>query len=371
MAWTNIDIATGTIIYAASALGSCSKALVYDRLGVTAEPPPDWLQKAYDEGNDNEQRVIDLLELQKVWRVVDKARLLEAGYTFGEWMEDRQKDYSDQVRVNAAVLPGIVVRSHLDGVVEMAVRPEGWTREVDYVGVQRVLEVKAFGDSYWEKWKKEGIFGFPGYMYQVAAQMKGTGLGCVFAVGHKDKDGVVFEVGVEYIDVLPVKWLTVIQKIKAIEDVIGDRIENLPCEKPLMYPCPFYKLHEPDEIPMVEDDTERRLVISLAEEYERHRVAEKHHKDQKQRAGAAIAEFFDGRGEAGGKVRVGHWQVSDVSYVTEGPIDPNKLTEAFPGIDLSKYRKPSYTVRYPKVTGASATEKEGVDSAEPGAETEE
>lgn len=347
MAWTWEH--DGKVYYTASALGYCSKGLLYDRLGVTPEPPPEWLQQAFDQGSENEQRIVEMAHDSLIWRSVDKEQLAADGYEFGVYMEDRDKDYSDQVRVLANVTPGIVVQSHLDGVVEMWAKPVGFTNSSD-LGDRRVLEVKAFGDSLWEKFYRHGIKAFPHYEYQVAAQMKGAGLPGLFVVGHKGSDGKVFEIKEQYLDELPVKWMDVIRKILAIEAVVEGRVENLACEKPLQYPCPYYKLHEPDEIPMVEDETERKLLISLAEEYERHRIAEKHHKDMKQRAGKAVAEFFDRRGEKGGKVRVGHWQVTDTVFMKEGAISADKLLETFPGFDVGKYRNSEYEVRYPTVT---------------------
>lgn len=346
----------GLVVYAASAVGNCSKALVYDRLGITQEPPPDWLQKAYDEGTSSENPILRSLEQQCVWALLNKDELTERGYEFGEYMEDRGKDYSDQVRVRAHVFPHVVVQAHLDGVGRMRSKPQGWTRETDELDHLRVVEVKAFGKTYWDRFIEKGLAGFPLYQWQMAVQMKGAGLPGLFVVGRKgETTGDIVEIKSEYVDELPVKWLDVIRKIGAIEAVVEGRVEDIACEQPLQYPCPFYKLHDGDagEVGTVEDDTERRLVISLAEEYERHRIAEKHEKDLKQRAGKSIAEFFDNRGEKGGKVKVGHWQVSDVVFERDGGWDEEAIRQAMPdSVQLDSLKKPKVEVRYPKVEKA-------------------
>lgn len=340
----------GLVVYSASSIGRCPVALYYDRMGVTGEPTPDWLQAKYDEGVTNENLILRILHDQKIWVLQDKDTLEGLGYRFGEWDEDRQVDYREQVRVEAPVLPGIVVRAHLDGIAALPEIPEGFVLEGVVAGQYRVVEVKAFGEDLWDKFKRHGLAGFPLYQWQLASQMKGAGLNtALFVVGHKGTDGRVFEIGIEYVNSLPIKWLDVIQKINGIEQMVGGG-DELACPKPLDYPCPYYKLHTEDEIPVVEDETERKLVISLAEEYERHRIAEKHHKDLKGIAGKAIAKFFDDRGEKGGKVKVGGYQVNDTVFEKEGNLSAEKLTAAMPGIDLSKYRNADYEVRYPTIT---------------------
>lgn len=354
MAYTRVDD-NGLVIYGASGLGACSQALLLDRLGVTGDPPPDWLAKAYSEGNDNEQIIVDMLRTTSVFHRVPNSVLEKEGYTFGEWDEDRGVDYSSQVRVEAKVIPGVVVRSHLDGIVELVKVPEGWTRDQDHDAKRFVLEVKAFGDSYWQTFQSKGLDGFPGYKLQVTAQMKGAGLPAIFCVGHKDKNGKVYEIKYEIVDDLPVKWMEVIGKINEVEKRIKDSTLDGPdCELPLMYPCPYWRLHDPDlkGVPVMLSDenselTERTLLISLGEEYERHKAAEKHHKELKTKAAQGVQEWFDGKGLAGEKVEVGYWEIEDYKQPMPGGLDEEKMVKD--GVEVEKYRKPGWTMRYPKV----------------------
>lgn len=365
MAYSKVEVAedgTETVVYGASGIGSCPVALYYDRSGVTPEPPPQWLQDAYDQGNDNEDTILEMLQQRTPFTLLDLGDLVGYGYQMGEYDEDRQVDYSRQVRVEAKVLPGVIVRAHLDGIAMLRVIPEGWTREQDTTDKRFIVEVKALGDTLWERWKKVGINIIPSYPWQVSAQMKGAGLPCVFVVGHKNKEGRVFEIDYRIIDEPPVKWMEVIKKIGKVEK--GDVDDG--CPLPLMYPCPYYPLHDPDAVAggsrelVVLDDTnttqtERTLLISLGEEYERHKAAEAHHKDLKSKAAANVAKWFDDHHMKGGVVKAGYWQITDIVQNKDGAIDFAKLFQMLPD-KITLPKKPKYEVRYPNVKKAEGND---------------
>ena len=184
------ELADGRVCYSASSIGYCSAALYRDRLGVTHEPPPENIRRAWAEGNDNESRIIELLQSQKVWKALDFERLHKAGFGFGEYDSDRGQDYSRQVRVERSIGERIVVRAHLDGIGEMVAVPPLW-KDFMSVGDLAIIEAKAFGDSYWETWMRnredKTLSAFPNYAWQVSVQMIASGLPCVFVVGKKDK----------------------------------------------------------------------------------------------------------------------------------------------------------------------------------------
>lgn len=347
MAYTRVDD-EGLVIYGASGLGACPVALYYDRQGVTAEAPPEWLQTAYNQGNDNEQVILSMLHTTvPAFRVLTPDECVDIGYQMGEYDEQRGVDYSQQVRVDAPVLPGVIVRAHLDGITKLETVPDGWTRDQDTVGKLFIVEAKALGDSLWTKWKSVGINVIASYPWQVSAQMKGAGLPCLFVVGHKDKNGRVFEIDYKFVDEPPVKWIDVIKKIKDIE---AEKVEE--CPLPLMYPCPYYPLHNPDNgkgnVVQLDDtntdSTERMLLISLGEEYERHKIAEAHHKDLKKKAAEEVAKWFDEHRMKGGTVKAGAWQITDTVQQRTGAPD----FDALPA-DIVIPKKPGYEVRYPTV----------------------
>lgn len=343
------------VVYGASGLGACPVALYYDRQGITGEPTPDWLQTAYNQGNDNERLILDMFESRSPFTLLTDEQCVEAGYRFGEWDTDRGVDYSAQVRVETQVLPGVVVRAHLDGIGRITVPDIGWTRKQDKTGDLFIVEVKALGDALWDAWKTKGIEIVKSYPWQVSAQMKGAGLPCVFVVGHKDKDGKVYEIDWKFVDELPVKWIDVIKKIGKVEK--GD-IEDTDCPVPFMYPCPYYPLHNPDlskgaaGIVVMNDENstqqERILFLSLAEEVERHRAAEKHHKELKERAQAACNEWLDKAEVKGMKLDIGPYIANDVVQERDGAIRADLLVAD--GIDVNKYKGGKYTVRYVTLT---------------------
>jgi hypothetical protein len=345
----------GVVVYGASGIGACPVALYYDRQGMTGEPFPERLMQAFSEGVDNEQLILDMLQEKAPFTLLEKPELEFAGYKFGVYDEDRKVDYSDQVRVEAPVLPGVIVRAHLDGVCELVKVPEGWTREQDTDGKRFIVEAKALGDALWEKWKKVGIDIIDHYPWQVSAQMKGAGLPCVFVVGHKDKTGKVFEIDYKILDELPVKWIEVIKKIKMVE---AGTIEDTDCPTPFMYPCPFFPLHNPlvqagktGMITLDDDNSDRQervLLLSLAEQLEEHRVKEKHHKEMKDNAQKAVNEWLDEHGFKGGTLSVGAYIVNDIVSDKPGAINGGLMEEA--GLDPDKYRGKGYTVRYATVT---------------------
>lgn len=359
MAYTKVEYgvnqetgeATETVVYGASGLGSCSVALYYDRQGVTPEPPPQWLQEAYNQGNENEGLILDMFQQATPFRLLDLGDVVGYGYSLGEYDEDRGVDYSNQVRVEAKVLPGVVVRAHLDGIAELTVPESGWIRDQDTTGKKFVVEVKALGDTLWQAWKARGINIISSYPWQVTAQMKGAGLPCIFVVGHKDKNGRVFEIDYKIIDEPPIKWMEVIKKIGAIEK---EQVED--CPLPMMYPCPYYPLHNPEntrkDVVVLDDtntdQTERLLLISLGEEYQRHLAAEKHHKELKAKASAEVAKWFDEHRMKGGTVKAGAWQITDIVQDKAGAIDFEKLMPMLGDVEVP--HKPRYEVRYPGVT---------------------
>lgn len=287
--------ADGVVYYSASSIGYCSGALYYDRLGVTHEPPPQAIQRAYDEGNDNESVILTLLDSQKVWKVLDRDRCAEAGFTFGEFHAGRGKDYSDQVRVEKQA-GGVKVRAHLDGIAECV--PEqlglGFAQ-----GELVVVEAKAFGDSYWSQWKSKGLAAFPVYEWQVSVQMHATGLPCVFVVGKKNKLGVVDFIETDIIMEPPIKWGKIVAKIARIENAVESNAKPT-CEEPLMYPCPFYTLHDKTPSDIVESAYQvepqsqlSKTLKTLVQRYEAHKKHEAEHKREAEAAREALLGYFD------------------------------------------------------------------------------
>lgn len=291
----------GTVIYSASSIGYCSAALYWDRLGVTHEAPPENIRKAWAEGNDNEQRIIDMLASQKVFRPLNYDMLVAEGYTFGEYMPERNQDYSKQVRVEKRA-GNVIIRAHLDGIGRVTV-PAGLDNGWDF-GQKAVIEAKAFGDSYWSKWQSGGLAAFPTYEWQCSIQMHGTGLPMVFVVGKKNKNGVVDFIETQLVTEPPISWGKIAAKVARIEKAVAEN--KVPaCEEPIMYPCPFYTRHQGPEVDAFGQPTSENLEFIvegqrattlkiLVERYEAHKKHEAEHKREADVAKETILSYFTG-----------------------------------------------------------------------------
>lgn len=359
------DDGRNLVYYAASSIGFCPKALFYDRQGITHEPTPQWMQERYDAGTDNEAAILEMLYRDKPrWAYYNQQEKASRGFRFGEYMEDRGKDYSDQIQVSVPIGSNVIVQGHMDELAYF------WLAGDPRQGEIRGVEAKFFGPSFWNIFKRKGLAGFPKYQWQVSVLMRGAGqvlglpyLPFLFVVGEKDDNGKLVGISIEQVDEPPIKWAQVIGKVMGIEKRVLDN--NPPdCDKPLMYPCPFYPYHD-EESGLEVDETKLFLLESLAAEYDRHGAIAKEHNAKKKAIAKEIQAFFDDefgvlvldpdkrdttKDENTGSrtVLTPNLKVTDVGYWGEGDVDATLLAKD--GIDAGKYRKPGYEVRYPKVT---------------------
>lgn len=370
MANSTWEDGNGDIFYTASSLGNCDAALYYDRLGVEGQPFPANMQKAMDESGGLETTILEMLESKLVWRRIGRSDLEAAGWKFGEYNAGRGVDYSDQVRVTATIraangddTPAIRVPSHLDSILSLDFAP------IDMVkrrGEQRMGEVKAFGDQYWAKFKKEGLAGFPGYQLQLSAQMIGAGerignrwMQALFIVGHKDGRGGVDEIVVEEVDTPPIPWGRVRSRILDIERAVDEKVVPV-CPEPVKYPCPFFQFHASATEPTGGlSESEQSLLDKAAAQYELGKVKEDEGKMIKAGAAAVLLELFDRVNKAAGdsvapldKLRGVSYQVTEVTSNRAGGIDDDKLGVLLKtaGITKADIQKPGTVSRYPKVT---------------------
>lgn len=274
-------------IYSASTLGECDVALAQRILGdVDPSDMPESLHVALEQGNINEPIILDMLLMGEYdhgeherdqWRVYDEVDFRSLGIETGEVMERESgtRDYTGQPRVWLPILKSAVIRSHLDAIAVQSLSSD--VGPVD--GGRRVVEVKAFGDSYWNQWKSRGLASFPGYALQLSAQMYGAGntvldradyMRALFIVGHKGEDGVVFEIDVQYVDEPPIAKGALVKKVLAVERIVKEYQASgvLPKCDEGRWPCPFYFTQEcsgkpPAEVVLIDDlelgDAARRL----------------------------------------------------------------------------------------------------------------
>lgn len=239
-------------VYRASAVGYCEWALLAARMGIQAAAPPDAMQKVFDEGHDNEARVLELFYAQNkyLWRPG----------LFQEGCELRIGD-------------SIIIRGHVDDIAMHA--PNSVL----------LIEAKAVGKSLWDQWTKacgdhpkgmsdaqihewavkgnqvfdslDGLW--HKYRDQVEVYMAATGASeCAFVVGRKpervegeDARGLVEEVRWVWLKPDPLRLARIKAKIATVEGRARGGVA-LPqeCEQQV-YPCPYYYLMHPQK-PKVE-----------------------------------------------------------------------------------------------------------------------
>lgn len=364
------ELPDGGIVYSASSLGYCSAALYYDRLGVTHEPPPANIAKAWTEGHDNEARILSILEDQRIWKVQDNDYAAAQGFTFGEYDEARQQDYSQQVRVEKRA-GGIVVRAHLDGIGTIDKYPPGYiSDEAIYAAIEAaegvvIVEAKAFGDAYWNTWRSGGLAKFPTYEWQVSVQMYGaqavTGrmLPCVFAVGKKDKDGIVQSVDARLVLTPPIPWGKIAAKIARVEKAVAEKAVP-DCEEPIMYPCPFFPMHKDTKVDIfgqnVDSNSNTAPEIKLegeaaksvdvfAERYMAHQDLMNNHKTEADMAKNNLLNYLQANGESAQPIVGEKFKVIPKPGGRKGNYDVDKIAKDYniPPEKLEMYRKAGST----------------------------
>lgn len=263
----NVYVEDGVVIYRASSLGNCIRSLVASRLEMEPMPHPEFLLKAFDEGNRNEPIILQHLN--------------DNGYTLENTGE------GEQLEVEIPIGTGIKIRCHPDGI--------GY-KDLD-VDQRRVIEAKAFGKTLWDKYHKTGIDSFPYYRMQVSIEMAGTGLPCLFVVGLKNVDeGMVCDQFVTtLIEKPPIGIGEIKLKVLQIEKW-AKKGELPPCDYD-QYPCQFYHLHDEDNDQggtVVDEDLEVDAILSV---YVKGQRLEKQGKELKKPAGEELLKIMETRGE--------------------------------------------------------------------------
>ena len=227
---------TGKPIYRMSSAGGCPRALSASRQGYPAEPAPEWLETAAEEGKWHEQRV--------------KGKLGEEGYNVFDEQREVRLEY-----------PTFTLLGHIDGTVMSYGRTEG-----------RLLEVKSMSQFEFDRWMREGFRGFHGYADQLTCYMEATGLKEALYIvknrssGYEDRRVIAEQ---------PSDINAIVAKLADIEDWLARMVE--PGAREGLYPAEFdpnslecrrceYKQHcapEPKEL----GSMEKADLESAAEEW--------------------------------------------------------------------------------------------------------
>lgn len=216
----------GMRVYRASSLGYSLEALVAPHLGFEPVNPPEFIQKAFDEGNRIEPLAIE--------------KLREMGWFIRTAQNEVNANGDYQIEVELEVIPGkVIVVGHLDGILHHPAEDS------------MVVEIKMMADQLWRAFKKHG-WDAPGlvqkYKWQASAYMLATGLAHYMVAWNKDTEEL------HIIDTYePFYTISdIAAKLAQAEEFIEQGLVPDGCDD---FPCPFYFLHPPkDEVARVEDD---------------------------------------------------------------------------------------------------------------------
>lgn len=246
-------VADGTLVFRASSFGACKKRLIAAGMEMEPAPPPQKMLEKFEEGIRNEDKILSSGTGQGhdvMWADVELGNDRTVGFSWTLRNPNVATDYQGvgkgirrgpddgQFTMKLDVTDDITIFGHLDGIAHVHSSSDKlWTP-----GEVFVIEAKAFGDAYWEKFHREGIDGFPQYQWQMSLYMSAAELPGLFLVGHKDENGDVFEYAAQWLcdpefnmGVVKLRALMLARKIEA-----GDLPES--CEE--TWPCPFFYLHE-------------------------------------------------------------------------------------------------------------------------------
>lgn len=212
------------VVYRASGLGACTRALVAMSQKYIAAPVGEFMQEVFDEGHEAEPLIRAAYEEQtENWVMNDQ---LEIELDLGE-MHGRQ----------------VIVRGHIDGE----------SCPPDDKGNPMLFEAKKFRESTWSKFLSQGVECNVNYPWQVSVYMHALDLDeCDFVGGRVSFDDwnnmTLEEIHVKHLAQPPFSLGAIRKRIASIEKLIhqGFDAKEVECQRS-MYPCPYFKLHDWDE----------------------------------------------------------------------------------------------------------------------------
>lgn len=311
-----VQVVGDRVVYRASALGGCTKALIAARVGFDALDPkvkPEF----FEAGNRAED----------AWFKTATAQ--------GRVFEGQQMEVTLQLTQNIAVV------GHLDGIEDLN----------SSVMWDQTIEVKSMSDAEWRKVNWQRVWDHPGLIQKYKWQMsvyiharEGRPLLAVF-YNRDTAETKEFLVKDAFYTVDDIR-----ARVLAIE--VAAREAELPvlCDKP-SYPCPYFYLHE-DALPEELADPELQ---ALAGQYHKAQQDEKVAKAVKDQTKQSLMKNL-----GVGKYESGEWKVT--VYEAKNPPTFNVGAMADDGIDVAKYQKVTVSTRL------RVTRKEMGDGADTGGE---
>lgn len=250
------------LIIRASSFGGCMGALVRAGMGITPEPGPRKLMKAFAEGNRAEPLILGELERRGL-------HVIEAGI--------EQMEYELHVG-------NVTIRCHPDG-VQMV---EGKRH--------RVVEIKALKPSFPRDFRP--------YLWQASIEMYATGLPLLWVYGPKDKAGEVDLSRLEMVQVEEPYFSLLHIKRRALAIYRAVTQANIPSCDWVQFPCGYWTDEdascgkggkgEPEELPLGDEVVRAYNVAKGVKE-----AADKDFKEAQDRIKAMLADKEGDRYKAG------------------------------------------------------------------------
>lgn len=253
------------IVYRASGVGGCPRALTLCGLGYDAMPWPDWFQTVLDEGTNAEDEILRMYELENDTVV----GLRQSRF---EWIVGRKNGMD------------IIVRGHVDGFDATATGP-------------LVIEAKKIRKDGWEEFKRRGVEMHTHWLWQVASQQHGTESPVLLVGGEFDPDTGKLTGRIHtHLYSEPVMPAGAIRaKVAKVEVLIDSgKWNQIEC-KPADYPCRYFVFHdEKPEVPDLSKHQDRDILQVLIDRHVGAGAMEKKLKDQLKLAESEKRSAFEG-----------------------------------------------------------------------------
>lgn len=256
------------VVYRASAIGSCIRGLVAERLGHQPAPTPDKAQAWFDAGHKHEAEILHAA-----------TELVGQSLGYPVTLEHRQRE------VRIPVDKGIEIVGHVDA---LACKGDGL--------IVAVVDAKCRSAGMIARWEEEcqkpgwGMFGRDAWQQSVYSWAF-RGLPVFMVQGERLTDDMgETELGVVTLsrfDTPPYTLDEIFDRVRQIEDAA--RSEELPgCDKS-QYPCAFYYLH-PEEDTATSDPELQLMIHALDQAYGVKEEAETQYQYLRDRVEAAMRE---------------------------------------------------------------------------------
>lgn len=204
------------VVYRASSLNKCPRALVALARGYPPEPLPDFMLEVFAEGHRYEPAIIEKLEALQGADVEGRQEVYELD--LGE-MHGRQ----------------VVVRGSVDG-------------EINSDSHRTLVEIKKVRYGGWAEFCRKKVEYVDSYPWQLSAYMLAGGFHDALFVGGRLEDGEITALSVNHYPDPPIPFKAIRDRVQQVEDLIAEGwgVPEVTCTD--QYPCEFFKFHDvPDE----------------------------------------------------------------------------------------------------------------------------